>query len=108
MPKTIDAPPVRKLSRAANDAILRHQQRMYLICTENAEAWERDGNQKLAEYWRMRATQYDCACKACKKAPPMSGWEVCQSCAYAIQAYFADGNWHEAPKWLVDYTYFSH
>ena len=46
-------------------------------------------------------------CKACKKEVAMGWCEVCQSCAYAIQAYFVDGNWSEAPKWLVDYTYFS-
>ena len=42
-------------------------------------------------------------CKACKKEVPMHGCETCQACAYAIQAYFADCNWHEAPKWLMSY-----
>jgi len=61
MDKRTDAPPVYNIPKAANDAILRHYRTLYLECLENAAGWERDGNKEEAEYWRMRATQYDYA-----------------------------------------------
>ena len=43
-------------------------------------------------------------CAACKKDERQYG-EVCQACAYAIQAHFADNSWMQAPYWLRVYVY---
>lgn len=44
-------------------------------------------------------------CECCNVSEVLPGWEICQSCAYAIKAYAADGNWNDAPEWLKNYTH---